>query len=49
MLALGSITVEQFFAQLYADADPEREPHSAGPADERPLRDAAGAARTATG
>ncbi len=30
MLALDSITVEQFFAQLYADPDPEREPHSAG-------------------
>lgn len=30
MLALGLLTVEQFFAQLYADADLEREPCSAG-------------------
>jgi len=30
MLALGLVTVEQFFAQLYADPDPTREPHSAG-------------------
>ena len=29
-MALGLLTVEQFFAQLYADPDPEREPHSAG-------------------
>ena len=26
----ASLTVEQFFAQLYADADVEREPHSGG-------------------
>ena len=30
MMALGLLTVEQFFAQLYADADVEREPCSAG-------------------
>jgi pyruvate/2-oxoglutarate/acetoin dehydrogenase E1 component/TPP-dependent pyruvate/acetoin dehydrogenase alpha subunit len=30
MLALGVITLEQLFAQLYADPDPEREPCSAG-------------------
>lgn len=30
MMALGLLTIEQFFAQLYADADPVREPHSAG-------------------
>lgn len=30
MLALGLLTVEQFFAQLYADADLEREPASGG-------------------
>jgi pyruvate/2-oxoglutarate/acetoin dehydrogenase E1 component/TPP-dependent pyruvate/acetoin dehydrogenase alpha subunit len=30
MLALDLMTVEQYFAQLYADPDPEREPHSAG-------------------
>jgi len=30
MLALGLLTVEQFFAQLYADPDVEREPCSAG-------------------
>src|SRR5437763_16083078 len=30
MMALGLLTVEQFFAQLYADPDPTREPHSAG-------------------
>src|SRR5437763_9980494 len=28
MMALGLLTVEQFFAQLYADPDPTREPHS---------------------
>jgi pyruvate/2-oxoglutarate/acetoin dehydrogenase E1 component/TPP-dependent pyruvate/acetoin dehydrogenase alpha subunit len=28
--ALGIATVEQFFAQLYADGDVEREPHSGG-------------------
>ena len=30
MLALGLITVEGFFAQLYADSDPNREPISGG-------------------
>jgi hypothetical protein len=30
MMALGLLTVEQLFAQLYADADLEREPCSAG-------------------
>jgi 2-oxoisovalerate dehydrogenase E1 component len=30
MLALGLLTVEQFFAQLYADPDPSHDPHSAG-------------------
>ncbi|MBZ0111730.1 MAG: transketolase [Thermoanaerobaculia bacterium] len=30
MFAIGALTVEQFFAQLYADPDPEREPSSAG-------------------
>ena len=30
MIALGLLTLEQFFAQLYADADLEREPCSAG-------------------
>ncbi len=30
MMALGLLTVEEFFAQLYADADIEREPCSAG-------------------
>jgi 2-oxoisovalerate dehydrogenase E1 component len=30
MMALGLLTLEQFFAQLYADADIEREPCSAG-------------------
>ena len=30
MLAVGALTLEQFFAQLYADPDPEREPCSAG-------------------
>ncbi|HEX6902800.1 MAG TPA: thiamine pyrophosphate-dependent enzyme [Thermoanaerobaculia bacterium] len=30
MMALGLLTPEQFFAQLYADADLEREPCSAG-------------------
>jgi pyruvate/2-oxoglutarate/acetoin dehydrogenase E1 component/TPP-dependent pyruvate/acetoin dehydrogenase alpha subunit len=28
--ALGMATLEEFFAQLYADADPARDPHSAG-------------------
>ncbi len=30
MLAIGQLTLAQFFAQLYADADRGREPHSAG-------------------
>lgn len=30
MMAIGALSVDQFFAQLYADADPEREPCSAG-------------------
>ena len=30
MLAIGELTVQTFFAQLYADADPEREPASSG-------------------
>jgi pyruvate/2-oxoglutarate/acetoin dehydrogenase E1 component/TPP-dependent pyruvate/acetoin dehydrogenase alpha subunit len=30
LLALGATTIKQFFAQLYADADVEREPASAG-------------------
>ncbi len=30
LMALGLLTVEQFFAQLYAHADEEAEPHSAG-------------------
>src|SRR5687767_9322604 len=30
MFATGLATIEQFFAQLYADTDPEREPFSAG-------------------
>src|SRR5687767_12652005 len=30
MLALELMTVEQYFAQLYADPDPQREPQSAG-------------------
>jgi len=30
MLAIGAVTVEQLFAQLYADADPERDVSSAG-------------------
>jgi pyruvate/2-oxoglutarate/acetoin dehydrogenase E1 component/TPP-dependent pyruvate/acetoin dehydrogenase alpha subunit len=30
LLALGVVTVEQLFAQLYADADEQREPSSAG-------------------
>ena len=30
MMAIGRLTLEQFFAQLYADASAEREPHSAG-------------------
>ena len=30
MLAIGEMTIEQFFAQLYAHADAEAEPYSAG-------------------
>lgn len=30
MLAIGQVTVQQFFAQLYAHADLEAEPHSGG-------------------
>mgnify|MGYP001566315042 CR=1 FL=1 len=30
MMAVGELTTEQFFAQLYADTDPVREPHSSG-------------------
>src|SRR5262245_47715139 len=30
MMALGLLSVEQFFAQLYADPDPAHDPHSAG-------------------
>ncbi|MGE0638998.1 MAG: thiamine pyrophosphate-dependent enzyme [Thermoanaerobaculia bacterium] len=30
MMAVGELTIEEFFAQLYADADPVREPNSAG-------------------
>jgi 2-oxoisovalerate dehydrogenase E1 component len=30
MFALGALTVKEFFAQLYADTDIEREPHSGG-------------------
>ena len=30
MMAVGRLTLDEFFAQLYADADPEREPNSAG-------------------
>lgn len=30
MLALNTLTLEQFFAQLYAHADPNFDPHSAG-------------------
>jgi TPP-dependent pyruvate/acetoin dehydrogenase alpha subunit len=30
MMAIGQLTLDQFFAQLYADADREREPASAG-------------------
>ena len=29
-LATGAVTVQEFFAQLYADPDPKNEPHSAG-------------------
>jgi pyruvate/2-oxoglutarate/acetoin dehydrogenase E1 component/TPP-dependent pyruvate/acetoin dehydrogenase alpha subunit len=29
-LATGIVTIEQFFAQLYANSDPEADPHSAG-------------------
>ncbi len=30
MMAIGQVTVQQFFAQLYAHADVEQEPHSGG-------------------
>ncbi len=30
MMAIGELTLEQFFAQIYADADPRREPSSGG-------------------
>jgi len=30
MMAIGRLTLDEFFAQLYADPDPEREPSSAG-------------------
>jgi 2-oxoisovalerate dehydrogenase E1 component len=30
MMAVGALTLEEFFAQLYADADAERDPSSAG-------------------
>lgn len=30
MLAIGQVTLQQFFAQLYAHADVEQEPHSGG-------------------
>ena len=30
MLAMGLLTLEEFFAQLYADTDPTREPNSGG-------------------
>lgn len=30
MLAVGAVTLKQYFAQLYADADLTREPHSVG-------------------
>ncbi|NSW53275.1 MAG: transketolase [Anaerolineae bacterium] len=30
MMALGSLTLEQFFAAIYGDPDPALEPHSAG-------------------
>lgn len=30
MLALGLLRIDEFFAQLYADSDPEREPTSSG-------------------
>ena len=30
MFALGVMSIQQFFAQLYAHADPQAEPHSAG-------------------
>lgn len=30
MMAIGQLTLEQYFAQLYANPDPEQEPHSAG-------------------
>ncbi|MCG8372362.1 MAG: thiamine pyrophosphate-dependent enzyme [Balneolales bacterium] len=30
MMAIGGLTIEQFFAQLYAHPDPEFDPHSSG-------------------
>ncbi len=30
MLALGEVSIEQYFAQLYANPDPKEDPHSAG-------------------
>ncbi|HXH18900.1 MAG TPA: thiamine pyrophosphate-dependent enzyme, partial [Chitinophagales bacterium] len=30
MFALGEVTIEQYFAQLYANPDPKEDPHSAG-------------------
>jgi len=30
MMAVGQLSLDEFFAQLYADPDPVREPHSAG-------------------
>ncbi|MEO7793319.1 MAG: thiamine pyrophosphate-dependent enzyme, partial [Thermoanaerobaculia bacterium] len=30
LMAVGQLKLEQFFAQLYSDADPVREPHSSG-------------------
>lgn len=30
MMAVGGLTVRQFFAQLFADSNPENDPHSAG-------------------
>jgi pyruvate/2-oxoglutarate/acetoin dehydrogenase E1 component/TPP-dependent pyruvate/acetoin dehydrogenase alpha subunit len=30
MMAIGRLTLDEFFAQLYADSDPQREPSSAG-------------------
>ena len=30
VMALGEVTIEQYFAQLYANPDPKEDPHSAG-------------------